>query len=57
MVTMRGKVMEQTPEGADEHIDKLTKRYLGFDKYPYRSPTEKRIIIKIAPENVFHMQP
>ena len=57
MVTIRGKVMEQTSEGADEHIDKLTKRYLGFDTYPYRSPTEKRIIIKISPENVFHMKP
>jgi len=57
MVTIRGKVIEQTSEGADEHIDKMTKRYLGFDKYPYRSPTEKRIIIKVAPENVFHMEP
>ena len=57
MVTIRGKVKEQISEGADEHIDKLAKRYLGFDKYPYRTPTEKRIIIKVTPENVFHMQP
>ena len=57
MVTIRGKVIEQTSKGADEHIDKLTKRYLGVDKYPFRSPTEKRVIIKVAPENVFHMQP
>ncbi len=57
MVTIRGKVTEQTSKGADEHIDKLAKRYLGVDKYPFRSPTEKRVIIKVAPENVFHMQP
>jgi PPOX class probable F420-dependent enzyme len=57
MVTIRGKVIEQTSEGADEHIDKLAKRYLGVDKYPFRSSTEKRIILKVAPENVFHMQP
>ena len=57
MVTIRGKVTEQTSIGADEHIDKLAKRYLGVDKYPFRSPTEKRVIIKVAPENVFHMQP
>lgn len=57
MVTIRGKVIEQASEGADEHIDKLAKRYLGVDKYPFRSPTEKRIILKVAPENVFHMQP
>ena len=57
MVTIRGKVAEQTSKGADEHIDKLAKRYLGVDKYPFRSPTEKRVIIKVTPENVFHMQP
>jgi len=57
MVTIRGKVIEQTSEGADDHIDKLAKRYLGVDKYPFRSPTEKRIILKVAPENVFHMKP
>ena len=57
MVTIRGKVTEQASKGADEHINKLAKRYLGVDKYPFRSPTEKRVIIKVAPENVFHMQP
>ena len=57
MVTIRGKVIEQTTKGADDHIDKLAKRYLGFDKYPYRSPTEKRVIIKVAAENVYHIKP
>ena len=57
MVTIRGKVIEQTTKGADDHIDKLAKRYLGVDKYPYRSPTEKRVIIKVAAENVYHIKP
>ena len=57
MVTIRGKVIEQTSKGADEHIDKLAKRYLDVDKYPFRSPTEKRIILKVRPEKVFHSQP
>jgi PPOX class probable F420-dependent enzyme len=56
MVTIRGRVVEQTKEGADEHIDKLAKKYLGLDKYPLRSPDEKRIILKIKPERV-HYQP
>jgi PPOX class probable F420-dependent enzyme len=56
MVTVRGRVVEQRKEGADEHIDKLAKKYLGVDKYPLRSPNEKRIIIKIKPERV-HYQP
>ena len=37
MLTIRGKVIEQTTNGADDHIDKLAKRYLGVDKYPFRS--------------------
>ena len=57
MITIRGRVVEQTTIGADEHIDKLAKKYLGVDKYPFRSPTEKRIILKIKPENIFHMKP
>ena len=57
MVTIRGKVIEQTSKGADEHIDKLAKRYLDVDKYPFRSPTEKRNILKVRPEKVFHSQP
>ena len=56
MVTVRGRVVEQTKEGADEHIDKLAKKYLGVDKYPLRSANEKRIIIKIKPERI-HYQP
>jgi PPOX class probable F420-dependent enzyme len=54
MVTIRGKVIEHTNQGADEHIDKLAKKYLGVDKYPMKSPDEKRIIVKIKPEKIFH---
>jgi PPOX class probable F420-dependent enzyme len=57
MVTVRGRVVEQTTKGADEHIDKLAKKYLGLDKYPGRMPGEKRIMLKIKPERVFHQKP
>lgn len=57
MITIRGMVKEITDKDADEHIDKLSKRYLGLDKYPFKSPTEKRIILKILPEKVFHQKP
>jgi PPOX class probable F420-dependent enzyme len=57
MVTIRGIVIEQTSIGADDHIDKLAKRYLGLDKYPYRSPAENRVILKIQPDKVFYMKP
>ncbi len=57
MVTVRGKVTEQTTKGADEHIDKMAKKYIGLDKYPNRMPGEKRILLKIKPEKVYHQKP
>jgi len=57
MVSIRGRVIEQTRTGADEHIDKLAKKYFGVDKYPFRSPSETRVILKIKPEKIFHQQP
>jgi PPOX class probable F420-dependent enzyme len=56
MVTIRGKVIEQiSGDAAEEHIDKLAKKYIGKDKYPGRSPGEKRVLFKIIPEKIFHM--
>jgi PPOX class probable F420-dependent enzyme len=57
MVTVRGRVVEQTTNGAEEHIDKLAKKYLGMDRYPGRAPGEKRLILKIWPEKVSHQKP
>ena len=44
-----GVVVEMTERGADQHIDKLAKRYLGVDKYPYREEGEIRVIYRIEP--------
>ena len=57
MVTIRGIVKEITEHNADSHIDKLAKKYLGLESYPFRNPEEKRIIMKIIPERVFHQKP
>jgi len=51
-VGIRGRVVEIIHEGADEHIDKMAKKYLGQDKYPMRRPEEQRVILKIESENV-----
>jgi PPOX class probable F420-dependent enzyme len=57
MVTIRGKVVEQiTGSVAEEHVDKLAKKYMGKDKYPGRAPGERRILLKIKPEKVSHMK-
>ena len=43
---------ELTTEGADAEIDKLAKKYLGKDEYPWRNPEEERINVRIRPEHV-----
>lgn len=57
MVSIRGKVIEQTTQDADKHIDKMAKKYLGVDKYPFGMPGEKRILLKIVPQKIFHLAP
>jgi len=57
MVSVRGSIIEQTDSGADAHIDKMAKKYLGADKYPFRAPGEKRILLRIRPDSVLYMSP
>lgn len=47
-VIVRGDV-ELTEEGADAHLDKLAKKYLGVDTYPWRNPENIRIIARVMP--------
>jgi len=41
-----------TTDGADEQIDRLAKKYLGKDEYPWRKPEEQRITVRIHPSRV-----
>jgi PPOX class probable F420-dependent enzyme len=54
-LAIRGRVDEITEAGADAHIDSLTKKYLGQDRYPYRQAGEVRVIYKIRPERISTM--
>jgi hypothetical protein len=37
-------------------LKNMAKKYMGLVKCPGRSAGEKRIILKIKPEKVFHMK-
>jgi PPOX class probable F420-dependent enzyme len=54
-VSIRGRVVEVTEEGADAHIDRLARKYLGKDRYPWRRPGEVRVSYTIVPERVSGM--
>jgi PPOX class probable F420-dependent enzyme len=54
-VELRGRVVEITEAGADDHIDRLAKKYLGKDRYPFRRQGEVRVTYKIVPERASSM--
>jgi PPOX class probable F420-dependent enzyme len=54
-LAVRGRVEEVTERGADAHIDALTRKYLGQDRYPYRQAGEVRVTYRIRPERVSTM--
>ncbi len=54
-VEIRGRA-KSTTEGADEHINALTKKYIDQDEYPFRQPGEERIKFVIEPEHIRHQK-
>lgn len=52
---VRGRARGRT-EGADEHIDRLAKKYMGVDTYPWHNPDEQRITYLVDAERVRHVK-
>ena len=46
---------EITEDGAVDHINKLAKKYVGLDEYPWLQPGEQRVIVTIKPDKVDSM--
>jgi PPOX class probable F420-dependent enzyme len=49
---IRGHVVKDTHEGAEEHIDRLAQKYLGVDTYPGRREGEQRVKFLIEPDHI-----
>lgn len=56
VLSVIGRVAAMERQGADAHIDKMAKKYLGQDRYPWRREGEQRVILKVEPTRVL-MQP
>jgi PPOX class probable F420-dependent enzyme len=52
---IRGRVGRIIEQGADADIDKLAKKYLGKDKYPWGRPGEVRVTYEIEPASASGM--
>src|SRR5437763_16580841 len=55
-VEIRGEA-QGTTDGADEHIDQQSKKFIGQVQHPYRQPQEQRITFLIRPPPVRHEKP
>ena len=51
---VRGRVIEETREGGLEHIDTLSRKYLGID-YPHHYEGEERTVFRIKPDKVIYV--
>jgi PPOX class probable F420-dependent enzyme len=51
---IRGRVVDITQNGAQEHIDSLSQKYIG-KAYPYAQPGEVRVMYKIEADKVSTM--
>ncbi len=52
---VRGRVAQITEDGARAHIDKMAKKYLNREEYPFLKPGEVRILCRIQPEHTTSM--
>ena len=52
---MRGRA-RWTTDGAEDHIDRLAKKYLDADRYPFHQPGEQRITYLVDPDRVRHQK-
>jgi PPOX class probable F420-dependent enzyme len=54
-VMIMGSVEGDTYEGAEEHINRMARKYLKLDTYPRTRKNEKRVIFRIKPEKIFKL--
>ena len=48
---VRGRAVEFDTDSALVQRDRLTKKYMGLDEYPYALPDERRVVVIIEPES------
>ncbi len=51
-VSIRGDLIGDTHDGADEDIDFLAQKYIDQASYPFRQPGEQRVRFTLRPERV-----
>jgi len=53
--SIRGRVLEITEKGGEEHIDKMNMKYHGKPKYAYHTPQDPRVLIRVEATRIHEM--
>ncbi|WP_322748546.1 MULTISPECIES: PPOX class F420-dependent oxidoreductase [unclassified Frankia] len=53
LVSISGSAQLET-DGADAVIDRLAKKYLGVATYPFRTPDEQRVTVRVTPKTMIY---
>ncbi|NJO04435.1 MAG: PPOX class F420-dependent oxidoreductase [Chloroflexaceae bacterium] len=54
-VEIRGKVVRVDEDPDKDFINKMAKKYLGVDKYPYNQPGDERVVMVVEPDRSLGM--
>ncbi len=54
-VSIRGRAVDITERGGEEHIDKMNMKYNGKPKYPYHNPKDPRVLIRVEATRIHEM--
>jgi PPOX class probable F420-dependent enzyme len=52
---IRGAVERIDPDPDKAFIDKMAKKYMGVDKYPWNQPGDERVVVVVRPEHTSQM--
>lgn len=52
---IRGRVVAIEEDPGNTFINKMAKRYIGADEYPYHQPGDERVVMHVEPEHATHM--
>ena len=53
-LAITGQVVSWSEDGWQEHMNKLARRYMKLDRYPWFFEGEQRAIFRIVPTNVYY---
>jgi PPOX class probable F420-dependent enzyme len=52
---IRGRVVDVEDDASNAFIDRMAKKYIDQDQYPWHRPGDHRVVVKVEPEHTTQM--